>query len=484
MEDRIPAAAVHRVATRPARRLKRLRAAMVALALTGAAAWAQTVPAPPSLDDIFAAGALNAAQAAPARQKLAAAWKNGYASMFVDELDLMRRTSLVDPLAWIRMNRLVQFLEKQTGQHFGLDIDRWRRWIWSLPYDPHPAYGQFKGLLYGQLDSRFKDFFRAPVKSSIRLDEVQWGGVPVNGIPLLDHPKHIDAAHAGFMEDDDVVFGVSVGGQARAYPKRILAWHELARDKLGGRELTIVYCTLCGTVIPYASRAGGVLRRFATSGLLYQSNKLMFDARTHSLWSSLTGKPVIGPLVGSGVKLQYLSVVTTRWGEWRRAHPDTTVLSLDTGYQRDYSEGAAYHAYFSTDALMFDVSKHDDRLPNKAEILALRLPARSGGSAKPLAISADFLRRHRVYTVRRADPRLVVVTSPAGANRVYRSGRHRFVRIDARGRIIDGKGRSWTVSEPALTATFDPKLSLPRVPAYRAFWFGWYAQHPDTALIN
>jgi hypothetical protein len=486
MKDRIPKAAAHHagriVAARPARGL--LPAAAAALALAGSAAGLQAAPAAPSLQDVFAAGGLNQKQAEPARRRLAAVWKNGYADMFVDQLDLMRRTSVVNPLAWIRMNQLVKFLEKQTGQHFGLDVDAWRRWEWSLPYDPHPAYGKFKGLLYGQLDPRFKEFFRAPVKSSIRLDEVQWGGVGVGGIPLLDHPKHVAAAHAGFMGDDNIVFGVSVDGQARAYPKRILAWHELARDKLGGRELTIVYCTLCGTVIPYASHSGGVLRRFATSGLLYQSNKLMFDQRTHSLWSSLTGKPVIGPLVGSGVQLKYLPVVTTRWGEWRRAHPNTTVLSLDTGYKRDYSEGAAYHAYFSTDALMFDVSKHDDRLPNKAEILALRLPGPQGAAPKPLAISVDFLRRHRVYTVDRADPSLVVVTSAAGANRVYRAGAHHFVRLDENGRVIDGKGRAWKVSEPALTATFDPSLKLPRVPAYRAFWFGWYAQHPDTALIN
>jgi hypothetical protein len=133
---------------------------------------------------------------------------------------------------------------------------------------------------------------------------------------------------------------------------------------------------------------------------------------------------------------------------------------------------------------MFDVSKHDDRLPNKAEILALRLPGPRGGSAKPLAISADFLRRHRVYTVRRADPDLVVITSPAGANRVYLSNGRRFEHREGPERVIDAQGRAWEVSEDALVATFDPGLRLPRVPAHRAFWFGWYAQHPDTRLIE
>jgi hypothetical protein len=464
------------------RRLMSMRLAAAASLLGAAAATAQTPAAAPAVDDFFAASSLDESVAAPARERLAAAWRDGYAAMLVDEVDLMRRTSLVDPRSWIRLNRLAQFLEEQTGQDFGLDVDAWRTWVWSLPYEPHPDYGAFKGRLYGQIDPRFAQFFRAPVDSTIRLDEVQWGGVPVNGIPPLDHPEHIDAGEADFMADDNVVFGITIDGVSRAYPKRILAWHELAGDAIAGRELTIVYCTLCGTVIPYDSRAGGKLRRFGTSGLLYQSNKLMFDESTHSLWSSLSGKPVIGPLVGSGLELDFEPVVTTTWGEWRRRHPDTTVLSLDTGYRRDYSEGAAYRQYFASDALMFDVSKHDSRLPNKAEILALRLES-PDGSAEPLAISSDFLSRHPVYTVD-ADPALVVVTSRGGANRVYRCGTQRFVRVDEDGRVVDDEGRAWNIAEAALTLASDAGVSLPRVPAYRAFWFGWYAQHPDTMLIQ
>lgn len=450
--------------------------------LLTATAGAQARAPDAAIDDFFSASALDESVAAPARERLAAAWRDGYAAMLVDEIELMRRTSLVDPRAWVRLNRLAQFLQKQTGQDFGLDIDAWHEWVWSLPYEPHPAYGEFKGRLYGQLDPRFAQFFRAPVHSTIRLDEVQWGGVPVNGIPPLDHPEHITAGQADFMGDDNVVFGITIDGVSRAYPKRILAWHELAGDAIGGRELTIVYCTLCGTVIPYDSRAGGKLRRFGTSGLLYRSNKLMFDEATHSLWSSLSGTPVIGPLADSGLELDFEPVVTTTWGEWRRRHPDTTVLSLNTGYQRDYSEGAAYRQYFSSDALMFDVSKHDLRLPNKAEILALRLE-NPDGSTEPLAISADFLSRHSVYMVDTV-PTLVVVTSRAGANRVYRAGEHRFVGVDEDGRVLDDAGRAWTVAEAALTLASGADTALPRVPAYRAFWFGWYAQHPDTMLIK
>jgi hypothetical protein len=437
--------------------------------------------ADPPLEDFFAVAFLEDTAALPAEERIAAIWQDGYAAMLVDLLDLLERTGFVNTQSWARISRLTKFLEQQTGQQFGTDLDQWWQWIWALPYAPHGEYGAFKGRLYAELDERFADFFRPPVRAAIRLDEIRWGGVAVNGIPPLLHPIHIDAAEASFLDDDDIVFGIFIDGEARAYPKRILAWHELALDRVGNRELTIVYCTLCGTVIPFESRVGDELRTFGTSGLLYRSNKLMFDAETHSLWSSLTGTPVVGPLVGSRLRLVALAVVTTRWGEWRRAHSDTTVLSLDTGFSRDYSEGAAYRAYFATDALMFDVSRHDNRLPNKAEVLVLRP---EGDTSEPLAISADFLREHPVFTIDAEAPGLVVITSPSGANRVYESGAYRFERMSADGRVLDGEGRAWTVNEDALEASIAGAPRLRRVAAHRAFWFGWYAQHPDTLLIQ
>jgi hypothetical protein len=276
----------------------------------------------------------------------------------------------------------------------------------------------------------------------------------------------------------------SPGGVARAYPKRILAWHELALERVGDLEITLVYCTLCGTVIPYESRVGGKVRTFGTSGFLYRSNKLMFDAETRSLWSSLDGIPVIGPLVGSGLRLSLRPVVTTTWAEWRRAHPQTTVLALDTGFPRDYSEGAAYREYFSTDDLMFEVSKKDARLRNKAEVLVLRPGGQTGGVGPPVAIAVDFLANRRVYHVDAAELDLVVITTAAGANRIYSAGSYRFTRVDGEDRVLDVDGRAWIVEEDHLRATFDAGLRLPRVSAHRAFWFGWFAQHPETLLIR
>jgi hypothetical protein len=454
--------------------------ASVSLSLVSPPSPAQT--AEPAVETLFAAAAISGETAEAARAEIRDSWRDGYASVFVDMLDILQRTGFVDPRGFVQLARLTEFLEAQTGQEFGSDLVAWRRWLWSLPYDPPEAYAEFKGLLYASLDPRFAEFFRPPLESTIRLDEIQWGGVAVNGIPPLDHPTLITADAARYLADSNIVFGLVVAGEARAYPKRILAWHELALDRVGGRELAIVYCTLCGTVIPFDAEVGGEGRTFGTSGLLYQSNKLMFDAATHSLWSSLTGKPVVGPLVNQGLELRALPVVTTTWGEWRRRHPDTRVLSLATGFARDYSEGAAYRSYFGTDELMFDVSRRNGRLPNKAEVLVLR--GAGENALPPTAIAAGFLAERPVYHLMVDDEAFVVLTDASGANRVYAASGVRFDHLAAGDRVIDTKGRSWKIEEDALTAGSDPGRRLPRVSAHRAFWFGWYAQHPDTVLID
>ena len=240
-----------------------------------------------------------------------------------------------------------------------------------------------------------------------------------------------------------------------------------------------VYCTLCGTVILYHTRHQGVHHRLGTSGFLYRSNKLMYDQATQSLWSTMLGAPVVGPLAGRGIVLERGSVVTTTWGEWRRRHPGTRVLSLDTGYRRDYAEGAAYRDYFATDALMFSVPVLDTRLKNKDEVFTVLLAAHPEA---PLAISAKFLAATPVHHDAIEDTALVVLTDPSGANRAYASEDVTFTRYDGDRSVEDSSGTIWTMDEHALTAE-DGRV-LRRVPAQRAFWFGWYAAFPNTRLVR
>ena len=378
------------------------------------------------------------------------------------------------------LQRTIDLLTRKTGQEFGSNLNDWYFWLWNQPEKSLPHYGDFKADLYEQIDLRFAKYFRARQSSArIRLDEVRWGGVLQDGIPPLRDPEMIPASQATYLEDGNIIFGIEINGDARAYPKRILAWHEMFIDTIGGIDIAGVYCTLCGTIIPYKTSSGGVDYKLGTSGFLYRSNKLMYDQATQSLWSTVRGEPVIGPLVDQGIALEHLSMVTTTWAEWLRRHPDTTVLSLNTGHRRDYGEGVAYQSYFAGDQLMFNTPFEDNRLKNKQEVLALIFPALL---EEQLAIDTEFLNKTPLYKDRIGQQKLVVLTDTTGANRVYDPQDVNFVSYDRDSNVVDSQGNDWLVKEEKLVSA-DQEASLPRLPHRRAFWFGWQAAFPDTRLV-
>ena len=379
------------------------------------------------------------------------------------------------PQASIR-RAIIRSLTQQTGQPFGDDLAAWDKWRWNQAELKVDGYDDFKAEFYVAIDPAFGRYFQGRAEqSTIRLDEVKWGGVRQDGIPPLRGPKMITASQASYLDDDNIVFGIEVNGDARAYPKRILAWHEMFVDTVGGVPVTGVYCTLCGTVILYDTPD----HEIGTSGFLYRSNKLMYDKATQSLWNTLKGEPVIGPLVGKGISLDHRSVVTTTWGAWKARHPQTQVLSLDTGHRRDYGEGVAYHNYFATDDLMFKTPYNDQRLKNKDEVLALRFKSSPGLS---LAISVDYLKANPIYTDKVGDQSVLVLTDKSGANRVYDPKGVTFTRYDGDSELIDSQGQRWRLEESRLTA--ENGSTLGRLPYHRAFWFGWHAAYPNSRLVK
>ena len=194
-------------------------------------------------------------------------------------------------------------------------------------------------------------------------------------------------------------------------------------------------------MVLYETQQNGVAHELGTSGFLYRSNKLMYDKATQSLWSTLSGEPVVGPLVGKGIALDRRSVVTTTWGDWKKRHPKTTVLSLKTGYERDYAEGAAYKSYFATDEIMFKVPKVDKRLPNKREVVALR--NKEPDSA--VAIDTEFLKKNPLFTTKVGSDDVLIVTTRKGESRVYQTSGQVFKDWDGWQKLA---GRIWSDVEP------------------------------------
>ena len=450
-----------------------MRAIILLLLLAGTTLLASPTRqvAPTPLEAFWALVSGDSLKAAAAEQLIVEDWDDAHASILVE---LIRYVPGEE-----NRQRVFSVLERGTGQKLGRDLDRWWAWIWRTNSGTHPDYAAFKAELYASIDPSFADYFDESPAANIRLDEIRWGGVVRDGIPPLDHPKMIAAAEADYLDDDNIVFGIALDGDTRAYPKRILAWHEMFKDSIAGAHYTGVYCTLCGTMILYRSAFAGVHHELGTSGFLYRSNKLMYDHATMSLWSTFAGEPAVGPLVGRGIELEPRYVVTTTWGEWRRRHPETLVLSLDTGHERDYREGMAYRDYFATHRLMFSVPELDRRLRNKDEVLALRFPEAPG---EQLAIWVVFLSRNHVYHDALGDREFVILTDPSGASRVYESAGRRFTRWDGVDAAWDDSGARWTLEEDALVGPAAERLE--RLPAHRAFWFGWYAQYPETRLVR
>ena len=225
----------------------------------------------------------------------------------------------------------------------------------------------------------------------------------------------------------------------------------------------------------YQTEVNGQHHELGTSGFLYRSNKLMYDHATKSFWSTLQGKPVVGPLVGKGIELKREYLVTTTWGQWKKRHPQTTVLSLTTGFRRDYGEGVAYRDYFATDDLMFTVPQIDKRLLNKDEVLAFR------NEDEQLAIAIKFLVKNKVYHDRIGDQRIVVLANRSGTSRAYQSNDVTFVSFDGDREAVDERGNRWQVLEDRLVTK---EQELLRMPSHNGFWFGWVSQFPDTRLVN
>lgn len=184
-----------------------------------------------SIQEYFVFASPRAEPAKLALEKIDENWYPGSAIMLLESSFFAKKAST--------KSRMVELLKKKTGQDFGSDLDHWYAWVWSQEYDPHPRYVEFKKKLYSPIDARFTEYFESTEGALIRLDEVRWGGVPRDGIPPLKDPKMIAAPEASYLADSDVVFGVILNGDARCYPKRILAWHEMFKDTIGGE-------TVCG----------------------------------------------------------------------------------------------------------------------------------------------------------------------------------------------------------------------------------------------
>jgi hypothetical protein len=375
--------------------------------------------------------------------------------------------------------RFINDLDGEVAAHAALlagetDFKDWAEWM--LWQEAHPEIEPFDGFtvlksdLLARIDPGFRDFVYDGMALDIRLEEIVWGGVRAGegGIPPLNHPKQIAAEQADYLEPADLVFGISINGDARAYPLRIMNWHEMFNDTVGGVDLALAYCTLCGSGILYETLIDGndAPTLFGSSGLLYRSNKVMYDYDTKSLWNQFTGQPVAGPLTGSGIRLKTRPVAITSWAKWQETHPETTVLSLDTGHVRDYRPGGVYAEYFASDDLMFPALLQNDAFTAKDYVFGMTVP----GAEKAWPLSA--FDGGAVINDLAGDIAVVLIGDAATRTvRAYERGDIEFAPVDGRDDALDAGGETWSIGEAALAGPDGG--SLPRLAGHIAYWFAW-----------
>ena len=241
----------------------------------------------------------------------------------------------------------------------------------------------------------------------------------------------------------------------------------------------------------YSGIVNGQKTTFGTSGLLYRSNKVMYDRATRSLWHQFTGEPIIGPLAYSGIKQPFFPAVVTTWEEWLAEHPDTTVISNQTGvydpefYVPEGDPRAIYFDYFSTDEIRFPVWFRDPTIEPKSVVIGLAV-----GEGKK-AYTVDDLRQVRVVndTVGGVDV-VIAASGESRSARAYERQGETFSAEDGDDAdvtpkfLVDAGGARWEVTEEALVKVDDPSTTLPRIPTLTSFWFGWYQYHPDTEIYQ
>lgn len=277
-------------------------------------------------------------------------------------------------------------------------------------------------------------------KHSVPLDQIVSGGPGKDGIPAILKPVFIPSSEATFLTEEDRVLGISQEREAKAYPIKILNWHEIVNDLIGGRPVVVTYCPLCGTGIAFSGHVGGRVHTFGVSGLLYQSDLLMYDHQTQSLWSQLSMEAIAGPMTGT--RLTHLFLAHTTWGEWKAEHPTTLVLSLKTGHMRNYDRDP-YLGYAQRADLMFH--------PNR--------------------VSPIFHPKEWVLGI-----------DVKGVSKAYALADLRKVTGEVRD-LVNGKAVRIHFNPRAQSAYVTDAEGKP-LPSVMAFWFAWYAFHPDTEVFR
>lgn len=291
----------------------------------------------------------------------------------------------------------------------------------------------------GETDSEFPTTSDGR-KYIVHPSKIRSGGPPQDGIPSIDNPEFVSASAADqWIGDNELVLALTHEGVKRVYPFQILVWHEIVNDTVAGDPIVVTYCPLCGSGIAYERTIDGEPVEFGTTGRLYNSNLVMYDRRTDTWWTQIDGLAIVGERTGE--ELTEVSVDTVTWGEWKAAHPDSEVLSRDTGHNRPYGNDP-YGSYYEDTYLMFPVENEDSRIHPKTVIFGIEVDG-----------------EYKAYREEDVKARGSFEDTVAGVR----------IRIER---------------DEAGVVTFSNLETGEELVKERDFWFAWYAFHPETTVFG
>jgi len=272
-------------------------------------------------------------------------------------------------------------------------------------------------------------------------EEIKHGGPPKDGIPSIDDPHFAKASNYSYFGDDHRILGVYYNGVAKAYPIGILNWHEIVNDRFGEEAVVVTYCPLCGSGIAFEAVVEGQSLEFGVSGLLYNSDVLLYDRHKESLWSQILMKAVTGPFKGK--KLEPIPTENTTLGEWKAKHPTTLILTHETGFSRDYKR-SPYGDYNQNEKVFFPLANTNRKFHPKELVLGL-----------------EWEGQFKAYPFKE------------------------LKKIKGKKTIDKWQGEKFQViydkkSDSARIKNEDGEL----VPTFTLFWFAWYAFYPDTEVFK
>lgn len=299
-------------------------------------------------------------------------------------------------------------------------------------------------------------------------------------IPPIDDPVYGQVADGDWLLGGDLVLGYVADGQAYAYPHKILNYHELVGDELGGTPVLISYCPLCRSGIVYDRRLGEGTLSFGNSSALYESDLVMVDRETGSYWWQVAGTAIVGALTGAA--LTPLPSLTTTWDNWTELHPDTLLLTRDTGFARPYESDPfiSYGDVVNEGRFAFPVgdASRDDRLNPAATVLGVML----GGEHRvyPLEALGDEAVNDSV-----AGTPLVVFSredGPAGAafERAVDGTPLEFAVVDD-GYVDLQTNSRWGLDGLAISGQLAGTQLVP-LPNRTTFWFAYVGAFPDAEV--